>query len=178
MTTVYVDPQTIHNPSAGGKPPATWGDTVRDDLEFFASPPMCKVYRTTDFTGLSSTGTWYAVSFDNEDWDTDAMHSNATNPSRITVPFTGRYAIAACVGWDGDTTGTYRQAAIRHQGSTFLTVVIDGPTAYTRQNLYVEASVSAGEYVELVAAHDATSSRTLTVDTWSKCWLSARWISR
>ena len=33
MTTPYVDPQTIHNPSTGASPPASWGDAVRDALE-------------------------------------------------------------------------------------------------------------------------------------------------
>ncbi len=33
----YVDLNTIHNPSTGVSPPASWGDQVRDNFEFFNS---------------------------------------------------------------------------------------------------------------------------------------------
>ena len=42
MTTPYVDPQTVHNPTTGTSPPASWGDTVRDNQQYFSTPPSVK----------------------------------------------------------------------------------------------------------------------------------------
>jgi hypothetical protein len=45
----YVDPQSVHTPRPGTAPPSTWGQTVRDDLEFFnTSFPSLDAW--TDYT--------------------------------------------------------------------------------------------------------------------------------
>lgn len=41
--TLFTDPQSVHNPTATGIPPATWGDLVRDDLVYLNArgPLIC-----------------------------------------------------------------------------------------------------------------------------------------
>ena len=55
--------------------------------------------------------------FTEEDYDTDAIHSNSVNPSRLTVPAgVTRVRISSAIVFDPSTVG-YRQAAIRKNGS-------------------------------------------------------------
>jgi hypothetical protein len=150
MTTVYVDPQTIHNPAAGGKPPATWGDTVRDDIVSLAKPPMVKVSRSS--TQSISDSTLTAVQWDTEAWDTDAFHSTISNTSRITVPtgFGGRYLLIGQITFDANATGR-RVAYIMLSGVTYCAGVNTVPTgAEVVMNLTAEASAVAGDFFELV----------------------------
>jgi hypothetical protein len=155
MTTVYVDPQTVHNPSAGGKPPATWGDTVRDDIVSLAKPPMVKVSRSS--TQSIANATLTAVQFDTEAWDTDAFHSTISNTSRITIPsgFSGRYLVMGQIIFDANATGR-RAAYLLLNGATYLAAVNAVPTgAEVSLNLSAEASAVAGEYLELAVWQDS-----------------------
>lgn len=183
MTTPYVDPQTLHNPAAGNKPPATWGDTVRDDLEFLIAPPMCKVHQTTAQTGLTS-GAWTAVLFPTataaEDWDTDAFHSLSTNTSRFTIPtgLGGRYLLIGQIAWDANTTNE-RSIIFRKGGATFLngqSTVTANNDGTAMQATTIE-SLAAGEYVELMAYQDSGGNRDLSL---GNCGISVSllWVSR
>jgi hypothetical protein len=174
MTTAYVDPQTIHNPAAGGKPPATWGDQVRDDLEFLIAPPMVKAQRSA--TQSISNSSLTAVQFNAADaWDTDAFHDTTTNNSRITIPtgFGGRYQIQANVNWDSNTSGV-REVLIRFNGTTTIADVVVAGTC--RQYVAAEYALSAGQYVEVVVWQDSGGAR--DIGGGNGCWFSARWISR
>lgn len=44
----YADLNTIHNPATGTSPPASWGDQVRDNFEFFNT--NLQLGTATDFT--------------------------------------------------------------------------------------------------------------------------------
>jgi hypothetical protein len=178
MTTEFVDPQSIHNPAAGSKPPASWGDTVRDDLVALGAPPLTKVYRTTDQTGIV-TATWTAVAFDTEYADTDAFHSTTTNNSRITVPagMAGTYYCQANFPWDGNTSGSFRQLAIRANGVSHLATVLSAPTAYVRQFVAVDVPLSVGDYIEAVVVQDSGANRSSGIDATGKCWFSARLVA-
>jgi hypothetical protein len=176
VTTVYIDPQTIHNPAAGIKPPATWGDTVRDNQTAFAAPPAVKAQRSSDQTGIV-TATWTPVAFDATDaYDTDAFHDVSTNNTRITVPsgLGGRYHLIGNFPWDSNTAGTYRQLAVRLNGTTFLASCNQTPAGYDRQVVSVDADLSATDYVELCVYHDSGSNRSSGITTPALCWFSAR----
>lgn len=178
MTTPYVDPQTIHNPAAGGKPPATWGDTVRDDLEFLSRPPSCKVTRST--VQVITHNTEMAIVFDaanaSENWDTDGFHSPSTNPARLTVPagLGGRYVVQGYGIWESNTAGN-RQLYIRKNGSSNVaTAFTDSAAGIARFSVDTEIALSAGDYVDLVAWHNAGSG--VELDLLVEFWL--RWVSR
>ena len=148
MTTVYVDPQTIHNPAAGGKPPATWGDTIRDDLEFLIAPPSVKAKRTT--TQSISNATLTLVAFNaTDEWDTDAFHDTTTNNSRLTVPagLGGRYFVAVNIGWADNATGD-REIQIKKNGSTVIANLVTESNWAGAQYLAVEVSLAVADYVE------------------------------
>jgi hypothetical protein len=64
----------------------------------------------------NSTAT--AITWDSENFDTDAFHDNSTNTSRITIPAgkNGKYLIMAQYKWDDNTSGLDRVMYIYKNG--------------------------------------------------------------
>lgn len=174
MTTPYVDPQTVHNPATGTSPPASWGDTVRDDLEFLIAPPSVKANRTA--TQSITSGTWTSVDFTAADsWDTDAFHSTTTNSTRITIPagLGGRYAFIAQAEM---ATGTNTRAMRLLVNGTTVEKVADlfiGTSNIWAGSGSLELALVASDYVELQVWQATGGALNLT-----KATLSARWVSR
>ena len=111
----------------------------------------CKVYRTTSQSIPDSTAT--VINFDNEEWDTDDIHDNATNPSRLTCKVAGTYLVSGGVQWEANTTGR-RLLAILQNGAT---VVIQIEATVSAANQWGGAIVigiipmAVNDYVELRA---------------------------
>lgn len=176
----FVDPNTVHNPAAGAIAPAAWGDTVRDDLQYLANPPRCRV-RPSAVQPISNNA-WTALTFDLEDWDTDAMHSTATNTSRITATTAGVYHVAGIVQWAASTTGQ-RFAGLRKNGTTTAApnegrVGGFAPAGTTVPALEVvnDVVLAVGDWVELLAFQDSGASLNTGVESGAPV-LSARWVS-
>ena len=174
MTTPYVDPQTVHNPATGTSPPASWGDTVRDDLEFLIAPPSVKANRTA--VQSITSGTWTSVEFTAADsWDTDAFHSTTTNTSRFTIPtgLGGRYLL---VGQVEMVAGTNTRAVRFSVNGTTTHKVAD--LYLSNSNIYagsvsLELALVAADYVELQVWQATGGALDL-----SRATFSARWVSR
>jgi hypothetical protein len=152
-TTPYVDPNTVHNPATGTSPPASWGDTVRSDLEFLARTPGCVVVKTATQTIPDDTGTDIEFSAADER-DTDGYHSPSVNPDEIVVPtgLGGWYAIHAAVEFGASTVGR-RQAIITVGGSDRIEAR-NAPTNAGVANVIVggELLLAAGDVVRLNVA--------------------------
>ena len=69
-----------------------------------ASDISCRIRQSS---GQSITlNTLTALNFDTEDFDTDTMHDNVTNNTRITFATTGKYLVTGAVTTDGNA-GAY-----------------------------------------------------------------------
>jgi hypothetical protein len=82
----------------------------------------CKVHRASTNVTVGNN-TYTAVAFDAEDYDTDTMHDNSTNPTRATIPTisgvtTGLWAMNA-YGYTDVTTGRIN-TQFRINGSTVV----------------------------------------------------------
>lgn len=160
----YVDPNTIHNPATGTVAPASWGDTVRDDLEFLVDRPGCAVYNSTTQNVSTSSNT--TLTADSELYDLDSMHSTVTNTSRITATTAGKYRIGALVEWDSDATGR-REVYLLVNGSTVHTLTIGNAVAGMTQNGTKILTLSAGDYVEVRVWQNSGGTRTPTLRQFS-----------
>lgn len=80
------------------------------------TPPMCKARGTTDQT--ISTATWTPVTWDSEDYDSDAMHSTSTNTDRVLMNLAGRYRISAGVSFASNATGLRGARLVKSDGTT------------------------------------------------------------
>jgi len=76
----------------------------------------CKVTRSAVQTLSDNTLT--AIQWDQESYDTDAYHDNASNNTRLIAPATGYYLVEATLKWAVSTAGTQRYADIYQDGTT------------------------------------------------------------
>jgi len=77
----------------------------------------CKV--TSSSAATVATATDLVMTWDTEEFDTNAMHNTATNNSRITFKRSGIYHVIAHLAWPSNNTGD-RQTYIRKNGTTAL----------------------------------------------------------
>jgi hypothetical protein len=93
--------------------------------------------------------------------DTANMHSDTTNPSRITAPVAGTYIISASVRWNS-AAGDHL-LDIEKNATTFLAGNVAGATAFFPpiNSVTTVAQLAAGDYVEaVVEASQNTSTST------------------
>jgi hypothetical protein len=124
---------------------------------------LARVHKSAAQTGITANGTGVAVSFNTEDFDTDTVHDNSTNNSRLTCPLTGKYLIEASLFCDNtNATGTLNWSLgfLKVNGTTNYSShyhIIDGSKlASGVVTLTAILSLSATDYVELYAATSAT----------------------
>jgi len=104
-----------------------------------------------------TSGDYTALTFDTETFDTDNMHDNTTNPTRLTVNTAGLYIIEATVASQSFASGTL-----------VCTLLLNGTTAIGYNGIndlnngdpnYLEIStiynLSQGDYIELFASQDS-----------------------
>jgi hypothetical protein len=174
MTTPYVDPQTVHNPTTGGSPPASWGDTVRDNQQLFSTPPSVKAVRTAVQSLAHNTTS--ALAFTAADaWDTDSFHSTTTNNTRITVPtgLGGKYHLLGSVTFAAGADAT-RLLTIRLNGATEIARLQDTngvPAGAFSAAVPIMYALAAGDYIELMCYQFSGVALNITGT------LSAHWVS-
>lgn len=98
------------------------------------------------------------LTFNAEQWDTDAYHDTGTNPGRITIPtgLGGYYHIDGGIQWVSNATG-WRQLYIYLNGATILKLVqlptISGDDM--RMEISRDYPLAQGDYIELHCAQNS-----------------------
>lgn len=163
------------DPADGDVAPASWGDDVRNSLNFLANPPACRAYRTAALT--LSSGVVTPVGMDQERFDTDTMHSTVTNNSRITFNTAGLYVVGGCLTFlTGGGSGA-RLLGIYVNGGT--KIVEAGPTATTAThgvNVMTAYNFTAGQYIELYAYEDGGANVAVNIAAAISPELWAVWV--
>lgn len=150
MTQPYVDLNRIHTPAQGRAVPASWGDTVRENIQLFSRPPsvMARLRENQSFSANSFT----ALQFEYPDeWDTDAFHSPTSSNTRIVIPMSGIYIISWMLMLDGAAGGSFRQFRLCRNGDGGGYRMLDllGPHPYTRRVSSYILSMQEGDFWEL-----------------------------
>ena len=146
----YADLNTLHNPTTGTAPPASWGDQTRDNFEFLVDPPACSFYHNT--TQSLSDDTTTALLGNSEYFDNGSMHDTGSNTSRMTIVTAGRYLLNATVFFDANSTGR-RLVYLRVNGTTsYLLNSVAPPASPTTCVVPVFKSLvlAAADYVEVL----------------------------
>ena len=124
---------------------------------YFPGPP--EIGPTTTQSIPNNTLTY--LSFVDEKFDTDGYHDNSTNPSRLTVPTTGYYAIGGTVSFASNATG-YRSFGIHKDGNTapngaigegFTVNAVNGVS--TTGSFSGVVQVNAGSYFEIAVVQNS-----------------------
>jgi hypothetical protein len=159
---VPVDLNTIHNPSVGSIPPATWGDHIRDTLEFLKSPPRVKVKRSS--TQSIPSGTETAVAWNAEDYDSELMHDNASNPSRLVCRTAGTYAIWAAPEFSANGTGVrFSQVWINNILNVRSPLLVADGLTLIGMPIYVEALLAVDDFVEIKVFQNSGAALNLAI---------------
>ncbi|MGW6535215.1 hypothetical protein ACWGBV_03155 [Streptomyces sp. NPDC055051] len=152
---------------------------TKTPLDFLFNPPRASVFITA---GLPvATGTHTLIPFDGESWDTDSMHSNTVNPSRITINTPGQYLVSIYARYPSNGTG-YRQITFRmnaggsSSAGTALTAF--NVAAVTSNSTFItrtfEITCNAGDHFELFTFQ--TSGATLNLDYGVTTGMQFRWV--
>jgi hypothetical protein len=108
----------------------------------------CRVTKSTNQTiGATSDA---IISWDTESYDTDSMHDNVTNNSRITATTAGRYFITTTIKLTNGIP-SYLRAVILLNGATIIAgnVINSLGSAIPYINVSTLYNLSAGQYVEV-----------------------------
>lgn len=125
--------------------PSGVGAYLPDEIR---NPPTCAVYRSVVQTIPS--GPTQLVGFNLERWDTDSMHDNVTNNTRVTMNTAGVYVLSASVKWEGNASND-RRIEFRINGSDLICsdeVAIQQADDFN-QSIATIWKFAAGDYVEL-----------------------------
>ena len=116
----------------------------------------CSIYNYSDAT--ISHGTWTTLAYNSENYDTDGMHSNVTDNSRITIPTgkAGYYLVNACTWYQHPGTSNTGSANMRiyKNGTTSMAESAQAFSAYTASTrnspqINFVLYLNAGDYIEL-----------------------------
>lgn len=117
-----------------------------------------------------------ALTWNTENFNTDSIHSNATNPTRFTIPtgMAGKWVIGGFVAWDG-AAGTSaaggRSIWIYLNTTTILALIertSDATTPSCRLTLATAVKLAAGDILELYAFQ--TSGAAINVIVGCSFW--------
>ena len=102
---------------------------------------------------IPSSASATIVAFDTESYDTDTIHDNVTNNSRLTCKTAGKYLIFAQAYWAGNATG-YRQAVIFVNGVTNIGMALCDAYGTTGliQSALTTYSLAVNDYVQMGVA--------------------------
>jgi hypothetical protein len=126
-----------------------------------------------------SSGTFTLVSWDVENFDTDAFHDNSTNNSRITIPSGkgGKYLLSGGLRFTSGSAAGNRAATLYKNGTDLNYIFFQPPTTTTNDNLQpfsFVVSLAAADYLQLYAYQN--SGTTLNLDNlsyWQVSYLGA-----
>lgn len=133
-----------------------------------------RAYLATSAQSISNS-THTALQFNAESFDSNTLHDNSTNNTRLTIPtgMTGKWMFAGGAEFAANATGQ-RQITLKKNGTTFLTQSIQVATsAFDQEVLVIDVlSMTAADYMELHAYQ--TSGGSLNVNFGeSKTFLTA-----
>lgn len=131
-------------------------------LSATVSDKSVRVYQTST-TSLGPTPTWVSIAFGAEHFDTDTMHDNATNNTRITITTAGKYAVGGTVATDASTS---IGARIRLNGTTILARQVQGNSNEGEgASLSTIYSFTDSDYIELQGITPGAQSTTGNTQT-------------
>jgi hypothetical protein len=143
------------------------GTTAWSSLSYFSAVPSfsgvkCKISAVQSI----SSGSWTAISWTGEDFDTNNFHSTTTNPSRITIPAgISKVILYAGYNWSVNTVGL-RSHGIFKNGSFIVTELHALTGGYNAGSITTgPVSVTEGDYFEFQVLQNSGSTITFGENT-------------
>ena len=135
------------------------------NIDAGSSDISCRVIQTT---GTSLSTTFASLDFGAENFDTDTMHDNSTNNSRITIKTAGKYSIGGQLNFAANQALLLR---ILLNGSTAIARIAQGNSSATEGgNISTIYDFAVNDYIELqgaLGASTGTSSGDASTNFWA-----------
>lgn len=148
----------------------------RDNMNFLHTAKFARVYRGTSAQSITNNSI-QAISFNTETADPWDIHSNSSNPSRITCPATleGAWAIHAQVQFAANATGD-RRIYLYKTGAELVVKERDpNATGVTIMDVYAKVVLAEDDYIEAMVYQN--SGGNLDADFGSNLtYMEAEWI--
>lgn len=116
----------------------------------------CKVYNSATQSFNASTLT--TITYNSEEYDTNAYHDTGSNTGRLVAPFTGYYRVGAGI-WYATTTGTNYVLIDKNSGASYIR---GGATAQNGggSGIFLTTTIllTAGDYLTIVGYHTEAGS--------------------
>jgi len=130
-----------------------WYEADENGQSFIrAAQPTARVRNNANQSIASSVAK--VLTFNIANYDTDSMHDNVTNPTRLTCQTAGLYLIVGQVEWQSNTSGR-RALSIRLNGATYIAISNDIAAGTNGQVVMTTYRLNVGNYVELTAYQDS-----------------------
>lgn len=167
---------TIGTFTAGQVLTAAEMNELGENSNNYRVPPSCRAL-ATGTTQTIPTGSQTPIQFPAEEYDTDGMHDNATNNSRLTINTAGLY-VFTCWIQTGATAGA-RYIYIIKNGAWVLykPALVDPVTAASggiSDTVSAVVNCSPGDYLEAAIFHNTGSA----VGVGTTSWATATWIGQ
>jgi len=123
----------------------------------------CMVYQNA---GTTCDTSWVSLVFNVEDFDTDTMHDNSTNPTRITFTTAGKYIVGGNCYFSGNLNAGVR---VRLNGTTVIATSVHGNVNPTSSSCSVAYTFAASDYIEIqgYASSSTSSSGDVQTNGWA-----------
>ena len=99
-----------------------------------------------------SHNTWTSIGLNSERWDTDNIHDNSTNNSRLTCKTAGKYIIVGQIEWEARENGDRYMRIYLNNETAIASTVLSTPDGSITDRLYPIVTIynlSVNDYVEL-----------------------------
>jgi hypothetical protein len=136
-------------------------------------PPMCRIKQTSGQVVYDASPA--VIAFNAEDFDTDAMHDNATNNSRITIKTAGVYLIIASAAYTAVVSDDASMSILKNGAGGLGGYTSWGPAntgAGMSTSILIELAVN--DYIELSLYQNNNVNAARTTDT-TQTYLMAVW---
>ena len=154
----------------------TCAQVAKTQLSDYYAPQRTKVYLTGNQSINDSSVT--AIAWNGEEYDTNALHDNSTNPSRITIPAGqgGTYVLACQLSYAANATGQ-RFVVIADKNATNIAVASAtnaGASYSSRFTAYTEVVAAAADWFTCSAFQDSTGALNVLATAAESFFLARR----
>ena len=142
---------------------AKQGKALNERIAFLENTPACRAYHNTSQHSNATVYTYLALN--SSSTDTDGIHDNSVNNSRLTCKTSGLYMITGNAEFGMTNDSGIRAVLIRKNGMTIIASQVSGMVplsiGYITGTVTTVAEMYVGDYVELGIAQ--TSGTELTI---------------
>lgn len=164
---------TAANATAGNAILASDHSSAFTTLNSHTVPPLVRAKRATDLSYTSSA----PIAWTDEDYDTDAMHDNATNNTRITFATAGIYRVTVGLYVTHGGTVSALDLSIYGNGATQVGQnYTNGLAITTSFGLQAVALVDSATYSYVTSALGINGATSPVIKTDARTFFSAEWV--